>query len=180
MSRSIELGLIMSLGAEYLTQFSTLRHKPAQIRWIQLWVFTLYSTCTQFVTQSPCCTHPVARYHDSQPAWRSGPRHPRCHINGSRIWDQKATLIYKSLVWEFNSKAQPLVVLKLTHYLVTLHTTSTSHSHWPHPRDGPIRTSGCRKWDDNIWRNSRCYYSKDCLNTSVCRINQWSASNFER
>lgn len=60
-SRSIELGLIMSLGAEYLTQLSTSMHKPAQIRWIQLRVFTLYSTCTQYLSHSPlfhpsCCS----------------------------------------------------------------------------------------------------------------------------
>lgn len=143
-SRSIELGLITSLGAEYLRRLSTLGHKLAQIRWIQLRVFTLYSTCIQYL--SPCCTHPVARYHDSGPAWRWGERRLWCHINGSKIWDQKATLICKSLVWETNSKAQSLLVLKLTHYLVTLHTMSISHTHWPHPRDEPIRTWGWRKY----------------------------------
>lgn len=134
-------------GCWISTQQSTLGHKPAQIRWIQLRVFTLNSTCIQYLFHSAFyCTHPVAHYHDCESARRSEQRHPWCHINGSRTWDQKATLIYKSLVWEFNSKAQPLLlVLKLTHYLVTLHTMSISHSHWPHLSAGPIRTWRWRK-----------------------------------
>lgn len=169
--RSIELGLIMSLGAEYLAYPSTLGHEQAQIRWIQLREFTLNITCTQHLSRSPLL-HPSCCSLLSLQAWMKirATASIQRHINGSKVWDQKATLIYKSLVWEFNSKAQPLLGLKLTHYLAFF-----SHSHWPHHEDEPVRMprNACRKWDVNVWKSAECGYSKICLNP----MNLWSASD---
>lgn len=47
---------------------------------------------------------------------------------------KKATLIHRSQVCEFNSKAQPLLALKRTHYSVTLATQHPYHCAQPFRR----------------------------------------------
>lgn len=130
----------------WISLLGTLRHKPAQIRWIQCRVFTLYSTCIQYSSRAPllhtsCCSLLSLCEDQCNRVYNA--------TSTGRGWDQKATRIYKPLVHEFNSKAQRLFVLKLTHYLATTHNVHitqplTTSQRW-------ARAWGCSKWD--VWRN---------------------------
>lgn len=149
----------MSPGAEYLTQLSTLRHKPAQIRWIQLRVFTLYSTCTQYLSHSPLL-HPSCCSLSWVPACMKI-RATASMMPHQRVEDMrsKSDTNLQIPLWEFNSKAQPLFVLKLTHYLATQCSYHTATDHIP--ETGQLGLEDAESI--NIWKNFRCYYSKQCV-----------------
>lgn len=74
---------------------------------------------------------------------------------GSRLWDQEVTQIHNCLVWEFNSKAQPLFALKRTHYWATLHTVSVSRSQRPRHSEGP-------NWDLRK-QKVKCWYMEGAI-----------------
>lgn len=98
-----------------------------------------------------------------RPVPRSGPRHKRCHISGSRLRDQRATLIHRSQLWEFNSKAQPLLALKLAHYLATLRPVAVSLRTVQEARSSELKEAESRNanaqeevWGANIRRVGEC------------------------